>query len=194
VIANLAKFAARRHLSLLILLTAVILLVPGCNFISQVFGSDTEPTPEEQLALFDKLVFEAGFRKVTVITVVDRTADADPNDAARRERQVRAALASYLTRYKGSEVIAPTAELIDEVKQLVDQTGMGMVPADLGRRIRNQIGAEVIVNAIIEDAGRRITIYATEADTGRVLYAETLKDWNYAHFDEEELKQIRGEQ
>lgn len=193
-IANLANLSARRNYLLLALLLSAVLLLPGCNFISSVFGSDTEPTPEEQLALFDKLVFEAGFRKVTVISVVDRTADADPNDAARRERQVRAALASYLTRYKGSEVIAPTAELIDEVKKLIDQTGMGMIPAEMGRRIKNQIGAEVIVNAIIEDQGRRITIYATEADTGRVLYAETLKDWNYAHFDEEELKKIRGEE
>ena len=126
---------------------------------------------------------------VAVLSVVDSTAltqasagsAADQTlepEALRRERLVHQAISSALVSNLLIEVIQPEQASLDQARAELIAVNSAALSAPTAEELGQHLGAEVLVNALIDRAGAEVNIVAQRASDGKLLYHDTIKDWD----------------
>lgn len=125
---------------------------------------------------------------VAVLSVVDSSALASAesagsdqpldSDALRRERLVQQALSGALVTNSLIEVVQPDQASIDLARaEIIAINSAALSPPTAGQ-IGEQLGADVLVCALIDRQGAEVNIIAQRASDGKLLYQDTIKDWD----------------
>jgi hypothetical protein len=126
---------------------------------------------------------------VAVLAVVDSTAlqaaaEEDEEqavaavDALRRERIVRQAINSALVANALIDVVQPDQESTETARAEIIAKNSAALSTALAAQIGEQLGAAILVCAMIDRLGAEVNIVAQNAHDGKLVYQDTIKDWN----------------
>ena len=98
-------------------------------------------------------------------------------DALRRERVVRHELNNSLVRNSLMNVVQPDQTAIDMARGGITSANSAALSESLIAQIKDLVHAEILVCAIVDLEGKELSIAAQALDDGRLLYHETIADW-----------------
>jgi len=126
---------------------------------------------------------------VAVLAVVDSTAlgqegetagAGQPPDTAalRRERLVHQALSSALVNNALIEVIQPEQASLDQARSEMIAVNSAALSAPTAEQLGEHLGAEILICALIDRGGAEVNVVAQRASDGKLVYHDTIKDWD----------------
>jgi len=130
---------------------------------------------------------------VAVVSVVDTTSIATTEEepdpellaaALRRERVVRQAVNNALVENKLINVVQPDETNTTKARDEIIAKNSAALSAPLTAEIGEEIGAAVIVCALIDNQGAEVNIVAQLATNGKLIYQDTIKDWEIVTAEE----------
>jgi hypothetical protein len=134
---------------------------------------------------------------VAVLAVVDSTALAQESETAaagqpldsealRRERLVHQALSSALVNNALIEVIQPEQASLDQARGEMIAVNSAALSAPTAEQLGEHLGADILICALIDREGAEVNVVAQRASDGKLVYHDTIKDWNILASPEEE--------
>jgi len=99
------------------------------------------------------------------------------SEALRRERLVQQAISGALVTNSLMEVIQPDQASIDRAREEIVAVNSAALSAPTAAELGEQLGAEVLVNALIDRQGAEVNIVAQRSADGKLVYQDTIKDW-----------------
>jgi hypothetical protein len=168
------------------LLAAVSLAT--CNNVSSV----TEPlTNEEKLLNLDRTMLRERLSSLCIAAVVylngaqaDAAAapaagEASTTDPRSLEREVLEALNNYIVGNTKFQVFAAPDDLEKKARGLITGRNANVIPAQQARELAATAGVDCIITVSVETDGKRVNFAIYSGETGRLLYSETLVDWDF---------------
>lgn len=123
---------------------------------------------------------------VAVLSVVDSTAleteaeepeEGAEAEALRRERVVRQAINSALVANTLIDVVQPDQASSDKAREEIIAKNSAALSTPLANEMRQLTGADIIVCAMIDRLGADVNIVAQSTHDGKLVYQDTIKDW-----------------
>jgi hypothetical protein len=134
---------------------------------------------------------------VAVLAVVDSTALEQAGETAgagqpldteamRRERLVHQALSSALVNNALIEVIQPEQASLDQARGEMIAVNSAALSAPTAEQLGENLGAEILICALIDRNGAEVNVVAQRASDGKLVYHDTIKDWDILANPEQE--------
>jgi hypothetical protein len=150
---------------------------------------------EMQIAV-EKSIPENGKAKMAVLGIVDTAAMKKPaegeevdqaalDSAAKREREVRQGLNEVLVANTLIEVLQPSQEQQDQARAAIVAANSCTLDAKVALAAGTATMAEYLVNAMIDETGKKVNLAVQRASDGVVVFQDTLSDWAIAVTAEE---------
>ena len=185
----------KRPTTLSSILRACALLAAACMATSCTIAGGEAPTGNElKLLNLDKVMLREQLTTVTIATVVylngkpdeDREAAppaTDENDPTKRpdllEREVLEALSAYVVGNTRFVVYAAPDEMEEKARGIIVKRNANIIPAQQARELAATAGVDAVITATVEAEGKRVNFALYSGDSGRMLYSETLVDWDF---------------
>lgn len=184
--------------SLFLLVLLLIISTVSCKIVKDTIGvGDVEAYNKFQNLM---VVLDANkFYNITIGAVVDvsKYDIKDPvllqDTVARSERRVRNGVVNQLNEKGQFFIRSAGVKESEEIRTFIKKMNTGSLDPDTAKRLGKLLMADIILNVIIDDQGRRVTLYAITVNNGVELFNKTLYDWNYARLDMSEKKPPKEE-
>jgi len=95
------------------------------------------------------------------------------------EREVVEAFHNYLVGNVRFTVYAAPDEVEQKARAIIVARNANVIPAQQARELAATTGVEAIVTLTVEEQGRRVNFALYSGRSGRLLYAETLVNWDF---------------
>ena len=182
-----------RQITMLLLLVLGLVGAAGCKVVKDTIGvGDVEAYNKFQNLM---VVLDANkLYNITVGAVVDvsKYDIKDPvllqDTVSRTERRVRNAVVNNLNEKGQFFIRSAGIKESDEIRNFIKKMNTGSLDPDSAKNLGKKMMADTILNVIIDDQGRRVTLYVITVNNGIELFNKTLYDWNYARLDTNEKK------
>lgn len=187
-----------RQITMLLLLVLGLVGAAGCKVVKDTIGvGDVEAYNKFQNLM---VVLDANkLYNITVGAVVDvsKYDIKDPvllqDTVSRTERRVRNAVVNNLNEKGQFFIRSAGIKESDEIRNFIKKMNTGSLDPDSAKNLGKKMMADTILNVIIDDQGRRVTLYVITVNNGIELFNKTLYDWNYARLDTNEKKPPKEE-
>jgi len=144
------------------------------------------PAGQSSVTMIDE---SGGLIPIAVLSVVDSSAltlnaegsNVDQpldSDALRRERLVHQSISSALVTNALIEVIQPEQASLDKARSEIIAVNSAALSAPLAEELGQHLGAEILICALIDRGGAEVNIVAQRARDGKLVYHDTIKDWD----------------
>jgi hypothetical protein len=178
-------------------------LLAACLAASCNLTGGEEPTGNElKLLNLDKVMLREQITTVTIAAVVylngkpevapaegeaaappPAAAAAEETDPTKRpdllEREVLEALSAYVVGNTRFIVYAAPDEMEEKARGIILKRNANAVPAQQARELAATAGVNAVITATVEAEGKRVNFALYSGDTGRILYSDTLVDWDF---------------
>ena len=183
---------------MLLLLVLGLVGAAGCKVVKDTIGvGDVEAYNKFQNLM---VVLDANkLYNITVGAVVDvsKYDIKDPvllqDTVSRTERRVRNAVVNHLNEKGQFFIRSAGVKESEEIRTFIKKMNTGSLDPESAKRLGQKMMADTILNVIIDDQGRRVTLYVITVNNGIELFNKTLYDWNYARLDTSEKKPPKEE-
>lgn len=186
-----------------ILCRACAPLIAACLAAACNLTGGEEPTGNElKLLNLDKVMLREQIAAVTIAAVVSlngkpATAPAEGEAAApppaaatdeetdptKRpdllEREVLEALSAYVVGNTRFTVYAAPDEMEEKARGIIVKRNANSVPAQQARELAATAGVDGIITVTVEAEGKRVNFSLYSGDSGRLLYSDTLVEWDF---------------
>ena len=134
---------------------------------------------------------------VAVLSVVDSTAletgdeeaeEGAEAEALRRERVVRQAINSALVANSLIDVVQPDQQSSDTARAEIIAKNSAALSTQLADEMGQMTGADILVCAMIDRLGADVNIVAQSTHDGKLVYQDTIKDWEVVVDSEDEAE------
>ena len=178
---------------LVIIIALSLIALTGCQQVRALWGVGDIEANNKFFTLME-ILKAVDINNVTVGAVIDMST-YDYKDTQllsdvkkRTERRVRNAIVTKLTAAGLFIVRSASNEDSTSLRKIITDANTGTLDPKTAELFGKKLLADAILNVIIDDQGKRITVYVTRVADGNELFNKTFKEWNYARFDQGEDK------